>query len=65
MNGKRAKRLRRLVYGDGSLKQPRAYVRTGTGQVRNVERSDRNIYQQAKKLTPDRIGVLEAMYKAY
>lgn len=50
MNGKQAKRLRRKVYGDMSIRAPRVYsVCASTGQVVNHPESLRARYQRAKK----------------
>ena len=48
MNGKKAKALRREIYGEESLKQKRRYT-YDNGARRNVSTSSRARYQQAKK----------------
>ena len=47
MNAKKAKRLRREIYGDTSLKIKRVYV--GRFTIRNAPSSPRAQYQLAKK----------------
>ena len=48
MSGRRAKAIRRAIYGDLSLQSPRRYVRHGTTLV-NAPDSPRARYQQAKR----------------
>lgn len=57
MNGKKAKKIRRQVYGDQSLRSPRSYeadivfTRKGARRIiRNVSTSLRALYQAAKKV---------------
>jgi hypothetical protein len=54
MNGKKAKAIRRAVYGDQSLRQKREYEsvvlgRSRLGTIRNVAGSLRSRYQKAKR----------------
>jgi hypothetical protein len=50
MNGTKAKSIRKKVYGDQSLKQPRSYLRKETtGQIINHPSSLRAKYLRAKK----------------
>jgi hypothetical protein len=52
LNGRRAKALRRKVYGDHSLKAPRRYGRLDNGQIvlddRYLGGRLRHLYQAAK-----------------
>ena len=48
MNDKKAKQLRKKIYGDISLKTDRQYIRMGGG-IRNHPASLRAKYQAAKK----------------
>jgi hypothetical protein len=55
MNEKKAKTLRRRVYGEASLKEPRRYLwdvnrKEGVGGV--VAQGRRREYQDAKKVQP-------------
>ena len=50
MSGRKAKSLRRAIYGDFSLQSPRRYVRHGITLV-NAPDSPRARYQQAKRRT--------------
>lgn len=47
MNGKRAKAVRRAVYGDASMRQRNYFIVAGEGQL--VSDGLRSVYQQAKK----------------
>ena len=49
MNAKRAKTLRRQVYGDSSLKAERRYLQAPRGMILNDPASLRAQYQRAKK----------------
>ena len=49
MRGRRAKRIRKEVYGDLSLRIERQYRVFGDGSVRNVIGSPLRRYQEAKK----------------
>lgn len=49
MSGRKAKALRRAVYGDLSLKAPRAYMRASFGTIINHPQSLRAIYQSEKR----------------
>jgi hypothetical protein len=49
MNGRKAKALRKKVYGDGSLRVRRVYGRLNNGQIVNDPSSPRAIYQAAKR----------------
>jgi hypothetical protein len=49
MNGKKAKAIRRDVYGDQSQREPRQYARTNSGGIINRPDSLRALYQKAKK----------------
>lgn len=46
MRGKRAKHLRRLIYGEQSQKQVRNYIRTETGTI--IAQGLRRLYQELK-----------------
>lgn len=48
MSGRKAKALRRDVYGDLSLKAPRAYMRASFGMIINHPQSARAAYQRGK-----------------
>lgn len=51
MRGKKAKAIRRQVYGDMSLRTPRPYDwshRNQTGTCTNTQNSNRAKYQEAK-----------------
>jgi len=48
MNGRKAKALRREVYGDGTRRPKRRYVRKN-GTIENAPNSPRARYQEAKK----------------
>ena len=50
MSGRKAKTIRRAIYGDLSLQSPRRYVRHGTTLV-NAPESPRARYQQAKRMS--------------
>ena len=50
MNGRKAKALRREVYGDGSRRPKRQYVRGRNGGIENAPNSLRARYQSAKKV---------------
>lgn len=47
MRGKKAKAIRRAVFGDKSLKAPRSYSVGLNGQV--IVRGPRAVYQQVKR----------------
>ena len=49
MSGKRSKALRRAIYGDLSLRNPRRYVRNGKRGIANAPETPRARYQQAKR----------------
>ena len=60
MNGKQSKALRRAIYGEQSLRQPRRYLRWNNGEgpnhekpfpgtIQNHPRSLRARYQRAKR----------------
>ena len=49
MNEKKAKKLRKEIYGDMSLRIDRNYVRDGRGAIRNHPESLRAKYQAAKR----------------
>ena len=49
MSGRRAKALRRRIYGDLSLRSSRRYVRVNGSTLANAPESLRARYQQAKR----------------
>jgi hypothetical protein len=49
MNARKAKALRKKVYGDLSKRQPRFYQKNEKGMIINRPGSYRFIYQQAKR----------------
>lgn len=50
MNGKKAKKIGKEIYGDMSIKMDRQYVRNEkTGKIYNHPESPRAKYQSAKK----------------
>ena len=49
MSEKKAKALRKMVYGDGSRRTVGIYGRLKSGQIINVPESLRAIYQAAKR----------------
>lgn len=52
MSGRKAKALRRLVYGDFSQRRARQDLRAPHGQIINDPHSLRAIYQREKRVTP-------------
>ena len=50
MRGAKAKRLRREVYGDLSLRNPRRYVQVNRDTLVNAPDSPRAVYQRRKAL---------------
>lgn len=50
MNGRRSKALRLEVFGDGSRRPERKYVRGRNGMIENAPNSPRARYQAAKNI---------------
>jgi len=55
MRNKKAKKIRKMVYGDFSQREERVYMRLmPTGKIVNHKKTRRHEYQQLKKLVKEK-----------